>query len=208
MPNEQSSTLHEIPRQSTEYEAAKWYLVYCQPLKEHYAAAALREQYELPLYLPEVKRYFKGHIQYAPLFPRYLFVRINLPQHPPSQINNTPGVSRLIMFNETPQPVPGTVVQAIQQQVERLNQAGGLTEAGLQPGDTVAITDGPLHGLEAIFVGPTTPSQRVRILLEFMGRLSEVEIDRRLLTPTVQGAATPAPKRARRTRGKGRVIKG
>lgn len=192
--------------ESTELEPAKWYLIYCQPLKERYAATALREQYEVPVYLPEVKRSFKGHIQHAPLFPRYLFAKISLLQHPPSRINHLPGVSRLIMFNETPQPVPDKVVQAIHQQVERLNYTGGLTESPIQPGDTVEITSGPLHGLEAIFVGPTTPSQRVRILLEFMGQLNEVEVDRNILTVTTQGGSNSPPKRERRTRGKKRLI--
>jgi transcriptional antiterminator RfaH len=165
---------------------------------------ALQEQFDLTVYVPEVMCYYQGQVQRAPLFPRYLFAQIDLHTVPPSRINATPGVTRLVTFDTTPQKIPAAVVQAIHTQVERCNEQGGLPEHGFQPGDTVQFRRGPLRGLEAIFVGPVTPSQRVRILLEFMGRLNELEVDRNLLETRNRDAL---PKRERRTRGRGRKIK-
>ncbi len=181
-----------------------WYVVHCRPHKERYAALALQEQFGLTVYVPEVMCYYQGQIQHAPLFPRYLFAQIDLHTVPPSRINATPGVTRLVTFDTTPQKIPAAVVQAIHTQVECCNEQGGLPEHGFQPGDTVQFRRGPLRGLEAIFVGPITPSRRVRILLEFMGRLNELEVDRNLLETSSENVPQ---KRERRTRGRGRWIK-
>jgi transcriptional antiterminator RfaH len=187
-------------------EPAAWYVVYCQPFKERYAAAALQEHYGIPVYLPEVRRMYRGQVTYAPLFPRYLFANIHLQTHPPSQINASPGVVRLVTLDLQPQPIASTVVQALAQRIDHINEHGGLPEPGFQPGEPVQITAGPLRGLEAVFVGPMKPSARVRVLLEFMGRLNEVELDRTALQSAGPAEEPPAPKRSRRTRGRGRVI--
>jgi len=183
---------------------AAWYLIHCLPLKEYYAATALQGLRGVPVYLPQVTRYFRGQVQHTPLFPRYLFVKVDLQTIPPSQINATPGIVRLVTFDEQPRSVPTSVMRALYEQVEHLNHQGGLPEQTLQPGDMVEITSGPLGGLEAIFAGPLTPGKRVRVLLEFMGRLNEVEMDRERLIPA---SSTQPLKRPRRTRGQGRRIK-
>ncbi len=191
----------------------EWYVVHSLPLKERPAAAALHERLGLTVYLPEVPQRFRGGMQPAPLFPRYLFIRANLGQVALSAINATPGVLRLVSFDERPQPVPPAVIQELQRRVELLHDAGGLPPHTFQPGEAVRLTGGPLCGLEAVFVGPLAPSERVRVLLEFMGRLNEVEVEAHLLEPAGNSplaadlASVPAPKRERRTRGKGRGVR-
>ncbi|NJL33792.1 MAG: hypothetical protein HC893_07930 [Chloroflexaceae bacterium] len=180
-----------------------WYVVYCQPAREHYTALTLREQLGLTVYLPEVRSYFRGQVQPAPLFPRYLFAQANLQQVPPSRINATPGVVRLIAFDGKPQAMPAAIIEDLHTKVEETNHRGGLLARTIQPGDTVQIKAGPLVGLEAVFIGPATPSERVQVLLELMGRLNQVELERRMIEP---GAEPPPTRRPRRTRGKGRKI--
>jgi transcriptional antiterminator RfaH len=181
-----------------------WYVVHCQPFKERQVAAALEDQLGLAVFLPEVRRRYRREVQPAPLFPRYLFVRANLQAIPLSRINTTPGVLRLVAFASVPQPVPASVVRAIRERVDDLNAQGGLLEHHFHPGETVRLAAGPLRGLEAIFKGPMHPSERVRVLIEFLGQLREAEVDVDLLERT---SPSPAPKRERRTRGKGRGIK-
>jgi len=181
-----------------------WYVVHCQPLKEWYTAAVLTDQLGLTVYLPTVLQPFRGTLQRAPLFPRYLFVQANLEAVAPSTINAAPGVVRLVAFEEVPQPVPAATMAALRRRVDQLNTQGGLPVHGFQPGDAVWLTGGPLQGLEAVFVGPLKPRERVRVLIEFLGQLREAEVQVALLEPV---RAAPAPQRARRTRGKGRRIK-
>lgn len=180
----------------------QWYVVHCEPLKERWAATVLHERLGLAIYLPEIRRRFRGQVRYAPLFPRYLFVQVDLQQVAPSTINTTPGVVRLVSFDNMPVPIPASVIDALRERVDSLNSAGGLPQHNFRPGDTVRFTSGSLRGLEAVFVGPMRPSERVRVLIEFLGSLREAEVAVDLLEP-----AAPAVKRERRTRGKGRKIK-
>jgi transcription elongation factor/antiterminator RfaH len=180
-----------------------WYVVHCQPLKERYAALLLHEQYGVATYFPMITRHVRGRVQDVSLFPRYLFVRTNLQVISVSDINTTPGVVRLVAFEDHPQPLADATIKALHQQVEQINEQGGLDYLHVEPGDIVRIVSGPLAGLEGIFVGPTSPSRRVRILLEFMGRLNNIDIDR----DDIQADQGKQPsKRPRRTRGKGRII--
>lgn len=203
-PSQPSQPINRKPEMYGIPTPGEWFVIHCLPLKERYAAMALQEQRGVSVYLPEVVRYFRGQVQYAPLFPRYLFALIDLQLTPPSQINATPGVVRLVTFDYQPQPIPAAVVYALYERVEQYNSQGGLPEQTLQPGDTVEITSGPLGGLEAVFVGPITPSKRVRVLLEFMGHLNEVEMDREVLMLV---SSAPTLKRPRRTRGQRRRVR-
>ena len=180
-----------------------WYAVHCKPFKERYAATALEDRLGLTVYLPEVRRFFRKQVQWTPLFPRYLFVQANLQRVTFSSINTTPGVLGLVTVGGTPQTVPPAVIQELCQRVNNLNAQGGLSEHDFFPGGAVRLKAGPLRGMEAVFVGPMTPSQRVRVLIDFLGRLREAEVD---LDALEHANSWPAPKRERRTRGKGRRI--
>ncbi|HWQ16159.1 MAG TPA: transcription termination/antitermination NusG family protein [Roseiflexaceae bacterium] len=186
---------------------AAWYAVHCQPLKERLAVTLLRDQLGLAIYLPEIKRRVRGRLHSTPLFPRYLFVRAD-PQHlAMSQVNATAGVLRLVAFDGVPQPVPATVIAALHERVERCNAEGGLLGHGFQPGDAVRLKHGPLQGLEAVFVGPLRASERVRVLIEFLGHCRQAEVSVDALERVAPAPAVPpAARPPRRTRGRGRPI--
>lgn len=192
-------------------EADAWYAIHCKPYKEWLAATALSEQLGLSVYLPEIKRRLRGRIQYTPFFPRYLFVRADLGAVGVHRINTASGVLRLVSLGEAPQPVSPEVIEALRQRVDLFNARGGLLYHSFRPGDTVRLKGGPLGGLEAVFVGPMRPSERVRVLIEFLGcrREAEVQADRIELVATGEDRReeTAPAKRARRTRGQGRRIK-
>jgi transcription antitermination factor NusG len=184
--------------------AKGWYVVHCRPFKEWQVGAALEAHLGLQVYLPEVKRRFRGKIQWTPFFPRYLFVAANLEEVQLSRINAMPNVLRLLAFDDLPQPVPAAVVDGIRRELDTLNAMGGLPEHGFCPGQKVWIKRGPLRGMEAAFVGPMKPSERVQVLLEFLGEIREVEVDVDALEHTSSGMAF---KLERRTRGSGRKIR-
>lgn len=181
-----------------------WYVVYCRPFKEWQVAAILEDRLGLQIYIPAVKRRFRSKIQWTPFFPRYLFVAVDLQQGQLSRINGVPNVLRVLAFDGVPQSVPAAVVDGIRHQVDAFNAIGGLPEHGFYPGQTVWIKQGPLRGMEAAFLGPMKPSERVQVLLEFMGQLREVELDVDALNTTIAGRGTNLE---RRSRGSGRRIK-
>ncbi len=57
-----------------------------------------------------------------------------------------------------------------------------VVEDTLQPGDTVQIASGAMHGLQAVVRRVMPAKQRVAVLLDFLGRQTAVELDRRALT--------------------------
>jgi transcription elongation factor/antiterminator RfaH len=186
------------------FDLESWYAVYCKPFKEWLAATRLAEQLGLIVYVPQIRTCFRGQIQFAPFFPRYLFIQANLQEVSTSHINATPGVSRLVMFDYVPQPIPAIVIEALRQRMAQFNAQGGLPNHGFHPGDNVRLKAGPLRGLEAVFVGPMKPSERVQILVDFLGHHRPAEVHVSTLERTT---AEPAPMQERRTRGKGRQIK-
>ena len=182
-----------------------WYAVHCRPFKERLAASLLAEL-GLTVYLPEMKQRLRGRIRYRPFFLRYLFVRANLRTAAANRISTVAGVLRLVSFGETPQPIASTVIETLRQRVDHFNTHGGLSNHPFRPGDVVRLKDGPLHGLEAIFVGPMRASERVRVLIEFLCARRAMDVQAEALERVAAGPM-PITKPPRRTRGKGRVIK-
>lgn len=181
----------------------RWYVVHTRPRQEIFVAGVLEMTPDVATYVPEVKQQRGTRVCTTPLFPGYLFVWADLGRTPASLIDTTPGVVRLVAFGERPQAVPDAVIESLRQQVTALDQQGGLPQHPFRPGDSVRFSDGPLRGLHGVFQGPTRPSQRVRILMRFLGDLHEVEADAGTLE---RAEATPSNRPARRTRGKGRPI--
>jgi transcriptional antiterminator RfaH len=188
----------------TQRTLGHWYVVHCQPLRERQAANQLTRQLGLTVYLPEVICRFRGQLRHAPLFPRYLFVRANLQDVGLSRINSTIGVVRLVAFGAIPQVVPVGILTTIEERVEQIDAQGGLPMHTFRLGDRVQIKKGPLSGLEAIFQGPMKPSERVRILIELLGRPNEIELAVDMLE---RGGMPQVFQRERQTRGKGRPIR-
>jgi transcription antitermination factor NusG len=104
----------------------------------------------------------------APLFPRYLFVRLDLDRDRWGSVNGTFGVARLVMEGERPQPVPRGVVESLtaatdDRGVLRFDESGRL-----KVGERVRVLAGPfadhLGRLQRL-----SDSGRVCLLLDIMG---------------------------------------
>lgn len=178
-----------------------WYVVHTKPTRELMVSGLIEEQLGLAVYLPEVVETRRSQKRRAPLFPRYLFVHADLARTPSQAINSLPGVIHLVSFGGHPQPISHREIEALRARLDALNAQGGLPTHPFHPGDEVRLLDGPLQGLEAVFLGPMTPSQRVRVLLDFLGTEREAEVALESIE------RIPPPHRGRRTRGKGRRIR-
>jgi transcriptional antiterminator RfaH len=183
-----------------------WYVVHCQHSKEWQAAATIETLLDLPVYVPHVCRRLRGKIQRAPFFPGYLFIRADFQIVAPSKLNSMPGVLRLLVFDNQPRSIPEAVVEHIRTQVNEIDAHGGLLTHHFHPGDTVRLKAGPFRGLEAAFLGPMKPSERVRVLIDFLGSLREADVGVDDLERV--HSAPRSARQERRSRGKGRPIIG
>jgi transcriptional antiterminator RfaH len=168
----------------------QWYALRSKPKREE-AAAALLERAGIETYLPRVrvqKRAYQPPVV-EPLFPGYLFGRLNPTAGDLRLANYTPGVLCVVSFGEQPCPVPDSVIDYIQQRINR--GRGRVNGPDYRKGDIVAITSGPLRDTEAVFDCRLTPAGRARVLVQILQRLcrAEVHTDQLRLVKKAAGVA-------------------
>ena len=185
----------------------RWYTLYTKPNAEHQVATSLQER-RIRTYLPEIEPCNGGSKRRrAPFFPCYLFMKVDFERVGLSSVRWTPGLRRVVAFDDHPVPLPDEVIDLIQRKLNGSNAAGGWPAHTFHPGEMVRITDGPLQGLLATFEGPSTPADRVRVLLAFLGHASRAHVAVSDLEKAPIEAQVQAVKRPRRTRGQGRRIR-
>ena len=155
----------------------RWYVVHT---RAHYEEIAWRNlsQQGFTAYLPryEKRRRHARRVDWvrAPLFPRYLFVRVNLEEVGLSALNWMPGVESLVSFGGLPAVVPGGAIEVIRDRLARKPVQRGVNWAH---GQRVRFREGPLQGLEAVFDRSLGPSGRVRVLMACMRQGWPAEVD-------------------------------
>lgn len=144
----------------------RWYLVHCKPREEQRAQENLERQgFECFRPLRQVEKIRMGRRQelLEPLFPSYLFIRLDSVNDNWLPIRSTRGVSRIVRFNEYPLPVAEELIEHLRRRTEE--QPVKLPY--LQPGERVVITEGGFSQLEAIFVA-SDGEERVTLLMNLL----------------------------------------
>jgi len=166
-----------------EFARARWYVVHTQPCAETQAISHLQMQgYRVicPRYRRVVRHARKARSVLAPLFPNYLFIRLDTSRDQWRSVNGTRGVVRLLMQGGTPQPVPEGIVEGLQ---ARMREDETIDwRSALKIGGTVRIVEGPF----AEFVGTLEhldAAGRVRVLLGLLGRSVSVALRSEALLP-------------------------
>lgn len=162
----------------------RWYVVHTQPQAEMRALANLRRQgYEA--YLPRCRKWRrharKTDIVAAPLFPRYLFLRLDVERDRWRPVLSTFGVSSLVCRAGLPAPVPEGIVESIQGREDAGHFVDLTRQAAFQPGDRVQVVAGPFADRTALFEG-LNEGQRVVLLLEMLGRKLQVAVPAEAIT--------------------------
>lgn len=155
-----------------------WYAVQTHPSSEARAAGHLgRQGFEtfFPRYSKRRRHARRTDWVEAPLFPGYVFVRMDLDSQRWRSVNSTLGVQRLVCTGEVPAAVPGPVMDEIRNRADE----GGLVEigsaTGLHPGTRVEVAQGPFAEQTGIFE-ELDDKRRVVLLLDLMGRPVRLKI--------------------------------
>jgi len=156
-----------------------WYALHCNSRKEDLVAHQL-VVHELDIYYPTIKvnPVNPRARKIQPYFPGYLFVRVDLETFGMALFRYLPFVIYIVSFGGVPAPVPAELLVAIDEQLDRLNLAGGEIFSRLQPGDQVVVRGTSFDGYEAIFDARiNNSSDRVRVLIKLLGdRLVPIEL--------------------------------
>jgi len=183
----------------------QWYVLQSKPNAEYQVVNVLQQR-GLQTYLPEIETSTVGkECKRKPFFPCYLFLRVDFEITSLLSVQRTPGLRRVVTFDDYPAALPDVVIDQIWSRLNNF-KAGSYPAHSFQLGDTVRLIDGPFQGLLATFDGPATPAERVDVLLTFLGQVRRAQIPVTYLEKTELDAEKSVSKRPRRTRGRGRQI--
>ncbi len=164
--------------QNTPGDGVAWYCLKSHPKHEHIAARHLRQFPDIAdVFCPRLR--FKrptsrGAIWFTEaMFPGYLFARFDLPDiH--RKVRYAQGVRDIVHFGTRFATVDDIVIDQL-----RL-QSGDSEMVVITPpivaGDSVQVVNGVLKGLNAVVTRVLPANERVKVLLEFLGRTVEAEL--------------------------------
>jgi len=161
-----------------------WYAVQTKPRQESLAEDNLcRQDYEtyLPKILVRKRRRDKWTKVVEPLFPRYLFIRVDADQHSLAPVRSTLGVASLVRFGQVLQPLPDSIIAYLRQAEDPDTQQQLADDWPHRSGDTVHILEGPFAGLNGVFE-LTTGESRAMLLIELLGRSNKVIVEMNALS--------------------------
>jgi transcriptional antiterminator RfaH len=158
--------------------SARWYVVQTQPHAEQRADEHLRRQgfvTFLPRLLKSRRHARKTETVSRPLFPRYMFVRLDTASQGWHAIRSTFGVTSLIGGEQGPTPVRDGIIEALHAQ----QGSDGFFRAQVRrfaPGEAIRVVDGLFASAVGIFER-MSDVERVAVLLELLGRRVRVTLD-------------------------------
>lgn len=186
-------------------EDQRWYVLRTKPHKERQVHGQLAAN-SVETYFPTVTvtpvNPRASHIR--PYFPNYMFVHVDLEAVRVNVMHWLPGAVGLVEFGGIPSQVPDNFIHELRRRIAALEAMGGLTFGELKKGDTVKITGGPLAGYEAIFDVRLSGTERVRLLLDVLGRLVNTTASVSDIEKKHAGPAEPARRLGPPSRASGR----
>ena len=162
----------------------EWFCVRCQTKREHIAAGHLRELEGVEVFCPRL-RYRKatrrGKIWWVePMFPGYVLAKFNKSEMERA-VTFAHGVRGLVRFGSEIPAVPAAFVEAIRHEIRSHKDADQDELITLSPtlelGDEVEIANGPFQGMQGTVITVPSATERVKILLDFLGQPQAVDMD-------------------------------
>ena len=161
--------------------ADPWFALRVKPNHEKPVAATLRGK-GLEEFLPllRTRRQWSDRVKVMdlPLFPGYLFCRLNLEDRMP--LLTTPGFLYIVGIGKNPEPVDEGEIQAIQ---SVLRSGFPVTPwPSLVVGQKVQLKNGPLRGLEGVLT-KIANQHRIYVSVTLLKRSISVEVDPQWVQP-------------------------
>ena len=154
-----------------------WFCLRARPKHEHIAARHLQKMTGVEVFLPRIRfrrKTRQGTVWVTEaLFPNYLFSRFDWTRSL-RQVHHAPGVSGVIHFGNRWPTVPESAIDELRSLFGE--QQLRVLSSEMNAGDSVEIVGGAFHGLSAVVTQITPGRQRVKVLLDFLGRQTAVEL--------------------------------
>ena len=186
--------------------ALQWYAARTQPRAESLSASQL-ERDGMEVFCPRIAvANPKAGNQDTPLFPGYLFVRLDLQNSGWPVIHPAHHLLGWVRFDGEPAWLPDEAVSDLMERVATINGSGGLWQQ-FHRGQKVRVIADNMDTIAEILEGAKTARGRAKVLMQFMGRLIQATVPYDSLRP-VETAPPQTTAHPRRTRGGRRWVKG
>jgi transcriptional antiterminator RfaH len=156
----------------------RWYAIRSKPRSESTAQAQLERQ-GFRVYFPRVLQPARVRGRWTeriePLFPRYLFLQLDVGKQSLTPVRSTVGVTDIVRFGAEYATVPDEVVRELASRAEPETGLHRLGKPLFERGARVQVSEGPFSGLEGVFECSKS-EERVSILLDVLGRQTRVRI--------------------------------
>jgi transcriptional antiterminator RfaH len=156
-----------------------WYVVFTKPKQEQVAEENLQRQ-GIETYLPKVQRRLRRGNRAAyciePLFPRYLFINMDVQVQSTASIRSTRGAVNLVAFGAGPVTVAAELISKLKQSADPDLGVHLPVPPKFTAGQKVNILDGPFQDITGTFCALDGES-RAMILLDLLGRKNRVCVD-------------------------------
>ncbi|MEA3213031.1 MAG: hypothetical protein QOE70_6088 [Chthoniobacter sp.] len=172
--------------QLSQIDVPLWFCLKAQPKQEHLAAMGLRRQLQIECYSPRLrfrKPTRRGAVWFVEsMFPGYIFANFNYAeQH--RRIQSSPGIQCIVRFGELVGALDPAIIAALRENTG--DEEIVTIDPQLKVGQSVQITEGAFQGLEALITQVLPAKERVRVMLEFLGRPVEAEIPSGKILPKI-----------------------
>jgi transcriptional antiterminator RfaH len=190
-PNKQSANASLLPGTAQQHHLAvgpseidhtpsrRWFVAQTHVHAETKATFHLARQgfdFYLPRYLKKRRHARRVDTVAAPLFPRYVFISVDMATQRWLSIRSTVGITRLVTNGDVPAVVPESIIDGLR----RREDANGLVQLEhrprFAPGDKIRVLGGAFCDTLGLFEG-IRDQERVAILLDLLGRKVRVVLD-------------------------------
>jgi transcriptional antiterminator RfaH len=156
-----------------------WYVLTSKPREEQRAYDNLTIQGH-EVFLPKVAQVIKKKgvktVALQPLFPSYLFIQLDKQVANFNAIRSTRGVGSFVRFGLNHAVISNGIIEDIKKSVASNKQGKSLAELfAYCQGDTVALTQGSLKGLKAIYQAKDGLERSV-LMVKMLGQQSQVVV--------------------------------
>ncbi|MFM7181066.1 MAG: transcription termination/antitermination protein NusG [Verrucomicrobiales bacterium] len=154
-----------------------WFCLRSRTKAEHLAAVQVARHEGVEVFCPRLR--FRRNTRRGPvwfveaLFPGYFFARFS-PNLQLRDILHTQGVTGIIEFGDRPTEVGDADIAALRglMNTEDLR----VLDDSISEGTATEVVTGPFRGIEVVVTRILPSRDRVRILLEFLGGMREIEV--------------------------------
>lgn len=164
-----------------------WHTIQSQKKHEHLAAAQLSAIDGVEIFCPRIRferlsrHSNKGKVRVTEaLFPGYLFARFDY-ENLHRAVRYAPGVAKIVHFGDQIPLLPDEAIEELRHMASEEQELIPVIEIGTD----VQLAGGVWTGFEAVVTGFVEAKQRVKVLIDLLGRLIETEVPfEQVLLPT------------------------